>query len=193
MKQQAYENLRHACELALAPAGKRIVFGQGRLGADVVLIGEAPGAQEEEQGKPFVGKAGKNLDEFLLLSGMNRDALYITNVVKFRPTKTKGKSLSNRPPNREEIQMCLPFLWRELRLVDPALVVTLGNVALKAVYGSSTKIGDVHGRYLHVPVEGKAYTLYALYHPASIIYNPSLREVYLQDLKGLASWKTHGL
>ncbi|MGI6176480.1 MAG: uracil-DNA glycosylase [Christensenellales bacterium] len=193
MKSQAFESLRHACEQALAPVGKRIVFGQGRLDADVVLIGEAPGAQEEEQGRPFVGKAGKNLDEFLLLSGMDRKALYITNVVKFRPTKTKGKSLSNRPPTNEEIQMCRPFLWRELRLVNPALVVTLGNVALKAVYGQTTRIGDVHGQYLQIPVEGQAYTLYALYHPASIIYNPSLREVYLQDLKGLACWGKYGL
>ena len=164
---------------------KVLVHGEGREGARVMLIGEAPGEQETLLGRPFVGKAGKNLDEFLELAGINRGELYVSNTVKFRPTKiSPAGRVVNRPPTKEEIGIFLPWLKREIELVSPQVVVTLGNVPLRALMGSSVVIGDVHGSFLDF--EGQR--LYPMYHPASMIYNPSLRPIYAQDIRSLAEW-----
>ena len=160
------------------------VYGGGDANAAVVLVGEAPGEQETLQRKPFVGKAGQNLNGFLTVLGMGREDIYITNVVKFRPVKvhpTRG-SLSNRPPSREEISLCAPLLRRELGIVAPKVVVTLGNVALRALCTDPhVVIGDCHGS----PRPMGDWELFALYHPASIIYNRSLADTYQQDLLAL--------
>lgn len=158
---------------------KRLVFGEGDEHARILMIGEAPGEQESIQGRPFVGKAGKNLDEFLELSGLDRRTLYITNTVKFRPTKisSAGKTV-NRPPKQEEIKLFTPWLLREIRLVRPEIIVTLGNVPLKAILGNDKTIGECHGRW----IEWEKMQVYPLYHPASVIYNPSLKAVYRLDV-----------
>lgn len=164
---------------------KILVHGEGRSGARVMLIGEAPGEQETLQRRPFVGKAGRNLDEFLELAGIDRSELYVSNTVKFRPTKISAAGrVVNRPPTREEINLFLPWLKREMELVQPEVVVTLGNVPLKALMGSKVIIGDVHGAFQYV----EGMRLYPMYHPASLIYNPSLRETYAGDIRRLASW-----
>ncbi len=170
---------------------KVIVFGEGNAEKPrLMLIGEAPGEQEVMQGKPFVGKAGKNLDAFLETVHLRREDIYISNVVKIRPTKVSEKGrVSNRPPSKEEIGLFLPWLKEEISLVSPELLVTLGNVALKSLLGKGT-IGDHHGRFHLASVmasDGKerAYPLFALYHPASIIYNRALSQVYQQDLNAL--------
>lgn len=164
---------------------KILVHGEGRSGARVMLIGEAPGEQETLQRRPFVGKAGRNLDEFLELAGIDRSELYVSNTVKFRPTKISAAGrVVNRPPTREEINLFLPWLKREMELVQPEVVVTLGNVPLKALMGSKVIIGDVHGAFQDV----EGMRLYPMYHPASLIYNPSLRETYAGDIRRLASW-----
>ena len=113
---------------------KPIVFGEGQWHSpEIMLIGEAPGEQETLQGRPFVGKAGKNLDGFLSVVGLLREEIYISNVVKVRPVKISVKgTVSNRPPNREELELFTPWLKREILLVQPKTIVTLGNVALKA-------------------------------------------------------------
>ena len=104
---------------------KILVFGEGDPKARLVLIGEAPGEQETIAGRPFVGKAGKNLDEFLALSGLKREELYITNTVKFRPTRrSSAGNWVNRPPTQEEVKLCLPFLLRELDSLTPAVIAT---------------------------------------------------------------------
>ena len=164
---------------------KVLVHGEGRIGARVMLIGEAPGEQEALQGRPFVGKAGKNLDEFLELAGIERGELYVSNTVKFRPTRISdaGRTV-NRPPTQEEVKLFLPWLKREIELVQPECVVTLGNVPLKALTDCRTVIGDVHGQFLEL--DGRP--LYPMYHPASVIYNPSLRPVYREDVLHLAEW-----
>lgn len=163
---------------------KILVFGEGDVPSRVVLIGEAPGPQETLEGRPFVGKAGKILDEFLALSGIDRADVYITNTVKFRPVKRSAAGNTvNRAPSQEEIRLCLPFLKRELAMVKPEVIVTLGNVPLKALMGRQSVIGDLHGRRLEW--EGKA--LYPLYHPASIIYNRALRPVYEEDVRRLGA------
>ncbi len=164
---------------------KVLVFGEGAKNARIMLVGEAPGAQEALLGRPFVGKAGKNLDEFLELSGFKREELYITNVVKFRPTKTSaaGRTI-NRTPTREEVQLFLPWLKREIAYIKPECVVTLGNTALSALHGKSV-IGVVHGQFL----EAEGRLLYPIYHPASLIYNRSLVDTYREDLERLAQWR----
>ncbi|MBR6219332.1 MAG: uracil-DNA glycosylase [Clostridia bacterium] len=162
---------------------KVLVFGEGKAGARVMLIGEAPGEQESLQGRPFVGKAGRNLDAFLQAAGLERGELYVTNAVKFRPTKlSRAQRAVNRPPTQEEVRIFLPWLLREIGLVDPKYVVTLGNVPLKALLGPGRAIGEMHGRL--IDWEGRA--LYPLYHPASVIYNPSLKDVYSQDVARFA-------
>ena len=161
---------------------KRLVFGDGDAHARILMVGEAPGEQEALQGRPFVGKAGKNLDEFLALSRLDRRALYITNTVKFRPTKISGAGrIVNRPPTQEEIKLNVPWLLREIELVDPEMIVTLGNVPLKALLGREMTIGACHGQWMKW--EGRS--VYPLYHPASVLYNPALREVYRADVARL--------
>jgi len=164
---------------------KVLVFGEGRVGAPVMMIGEAPGEQESLQGRPFVGKAGKNLDAFLEAAGMDRRALYVSNTVKFRPTRVSSAGrVVNRPPTQEEVKLFLPWLLREIGLVDPRCVITLGSVPLKARTDRSSVIGDLHGRFLEL----NGRTLYPMYHPASLIYNPSLKDVYREDIERFAQW-----
>ena len=164
---------------------KVLVFGDGAADARVALVGEAPGEQETLLGRPFVGKAGKNLDEFLALAGLQRGALYVTNTVKFRPTKVSpaGRTV-NRPPTQEEVKLFLPWLLRELDALSPQCIVTLGNVPLKALMGRKAVVGELHGRF----VEADGRRLYPMYHPASLIYNPSLRQTYREDVERFGAW-----
>ena len=170
---------------------KPLVFGEGKADhPPVMLIGEAPGEQESLQGRPFVGKAGKNLDGFLAVLEMRREDIYISNVVKIRPTKVSEKGrMSNRPPNKEELALFTPFLYEEILRVQPKIIVTLGNVALKALCGPKAIIGDMHGRTAEVTVRHEkqeaSFPIFPLYHPASIIYNRSLQDVYDSDLQSL--------
>lgn len=164
---------------------KTLVFGEGPVHARLMMIGEAPGEQESLKGRPFVGKAGKNLDEFLKLSGLDRAELYITNTVKYRPVKISAAGHTvNRAPTQEEIDQGLPFLKREILLVDPDVIVTLGNVPLRALLGRSATIGAVHGRWQ----TWEERRLYPLYHPASVIYNRALKSVYEEDVVRLGTF-----
>lgn len=176
-------------ELEAAFPDKVLVFGEGRPDAKIVMIGEAPGEKEEQQRRPFVGKAGENLNEFLRLSGIRREEIYITNTVKFRPTQTgkSGKSV-NRKPTRAEIDAFLPFLLQEIEEISPECIVTLGNVPLNALLGSNVRIGEVHGRFLNTD----KFTVYPMYHPASVIYNRSLMQTYLEDIREFGQWMRSG-
>ena len=162
-------------------AGKSFVFGEGRIDRpNMMMIGEAPGANEVLQGRPFVGAAGKNLDHFLEIIGASRESIYITNVVKIRPTLLgeHGKE-NNRTPTFDEVALFLPWLKDEIEAVEPQILVTLGNTPLKALVGGAAGIGGLHGRFLKylgiIP-------LYPLYHPAAIIYNRALADVYEADV-----------
>lgn len=165
-----------------------LVFGEGPMHPRLMLIGEAPGEQETLLGRPFVGKAGKNLDRFLELAGMRREEIYISNAVKIRPTKTgKTGRISNRPPTKEEIALFRPWLMEEIALVAPQVIATLGNVPLFAVTNDKKQtIGEAHGRVMEAGETGRK--LFALYHPASLIYNRALESVYEQDVRALAAW-----
>lgn len=167
-----------------------MVYGEGNTNADIMLIGEAPGAEETKLSRPFVGKAGKNLDEFLTVIEQERSDIYITNVVKFRPYKVSAKgTLSNRPPKSGEIACMLPHLLREIEVIAPKIVVTLGNVPLKAVLGQgNATIGAYHAMPTAASALSHTFTLFPLYHPASIIYNQALKPVYQQDLEALKQY-----
>lgn len=186
---QELQRLRAELEALIArlyPADKKItVHGEGDIGARVMLIGEAPGEQETVQRRPFVGRAGKNLDEFLSLAELPRAELYVSNTVKFRPTKLSAAGrIVNRPPTREEISLFLPWLEREIECVRPEVVVTLGNVPLRALYDHRAVIGALHGTM----IDRGAYRLYPMYHPASVIYNRSLADAYRGDILRLAAY-----
>ncbi len=163
-----------------------LVPGEGNIKARLLLVGEAPGEKETQNGRPFVGTAGKNLDAFLGRIGLAREDLYITNAVKFRPIRQGASGrLSNRAPTREEVLLFRPWLLNEIALVMPLVVATLGNTALHAVTGNDRVIGDVHGAPF---AKDGRWTLFPLYHPASVIYRRELREVYEADLKKLRSF-----
>ncbi len=166
-------------------SGRKIVFGEGIVNADILLVGEAPGGEEERLGRPFVGSAGKNLDKFLEIVKLERNNIYITNVVKLRPFKLSPKTNKpvNRPPNKEEIQFFKEYLYREIEEITPKIIVTLGNTALRAVFrDNNVIIGDYHGRLWD---EVFGFKVFPLYHPASVIYKRELEKVYLDDLAKL--------
>ncbi len=162
------------------------VFGEGAIGARLMLIGEAPGGEEAKCGKPFVGMAGKQLDSMLQQAGIVREEVFVTNAVKYRPTNVKPKSISNRTPTGKEVEAGSSLLLREIELVSPCIIATLGNTPLNAVLKLSGKaamtVGEAHGKALKVGINGNEYTLFALYHPASVIYNRSLKPVLEQDI-----------
>ena len=167
------------------------VFGEGPLHPRLMLLGEAPGAEETRLGRPFVGKAGKNLNMLLALAGITRTCVYVTNAVKFRPTNVKARSISNRPPSPAELAEGLPTLKDELRLVNPSVVATLGNTPLKALCllggREPLPIGSVHGRMLKFMIDGMPLCVFSLYHPASVIYNRSLLPLLEEDVTCLGS------
>ena len=148
----------------------RMVPGDGSETAAVVFVGEAPGATEDQVGRPFVGRAGKLLDELLAEAGLVRDDVWITNVVKARPPK-------NRDPKAPEIAHWMPVLQREIELIEPKLIVPLGRHALKH-FAPAAKIGEVHGTL----VDGR---LFPLYHPAAAMYNQTLRSTLFDDARAL--------
>lgn len=168
-----------------------LVFGDGNIDSSIVLVGEAPGKTEVEQGRPFVGQAGKNLEEFITILGIVREDLYITNVVKFRPIRINpdtGRE-SNRTPTKDEIRISTDFIEQELSTIKPRLVVSLGNVALRCILkDDKVTIGVVHGAPISVKFADVEFVLFPLYHPASIIYNRALKDVYLQDLHKLRDY-----
>lgn len=170
-----------------APAGEYAspVFGDGNPHAAAMLIGEAPGAEETRQGRPFVGRAGRYLDLLLEQAGIERAGVYTTNVVKYRPVVRSERSVRNRTPGPREIAAALPLLADELTAIAPQTVVTLGNVPLCAVLQlcgrAPDTIGALHGKPIPLLLGSLPFTLFALYHPASGIYNRALLEVMERD------------
>lgn len=177
-KEKEYDKVKMTC---IEESEEPVVFGEGNLEAKIVLIGEAPGSKEVELRRPFVGQAGKNLDEFLETVELNREDIYITNVVKIRPYRVNEKTgrKVNRPPNKKEIEKYSKYLFEELKIIDPKLIVTLGNVPLKTMADDEKiKISEVHGNI----IETTDKKVFPLYHPAAVIYNRKLKPVYLEDL-----------
>jgi uracil-DNA glycosylase len=147
----------------------QLVFGDGNAGADIVFIGEAPGKNEDEQGKPFVGAAGKFLNEMLEMVGLKRADIYITNIVKYRPP-------NNRDPETAEKEEWLPYLQEQLDIIQPKLIVTLGRHSMDVLL-PGLKISQVHGQ----PKRYKDRVYLPLFHPAAALYNGGMRQTLIDD------------
>jgi uracil-DNA glycosylase len=162
----------------LAEGRTQVVFGVGNSDADLMFVGEAPGFHEDQQGKPFVGQAGKLLDKLLAGIGLERDQVYIANVLKCRPP-------GNRDPQPDEIEACEGHLFRQIALIEPKVVATLGNFATKLLSGKPTGITRVHGAEQEATLGGRSVLLYPLYHPAAALYTPAMLKVLEVDFARL--------
>ncbi|HYY04209.1 MAG TPA: uracil-DNA glycosylase [Gaiellaceae bacterium] len=161
---------------ALAEGRTQVVFGSGDPNADLMFVGEAPGFHEDKQGQPFVGAAGKLLEQLLAGIGLTRGQVYICNVLKCRPP-------GNRDPLPDEIEACESHLWRQIELIRPRVVATLGNFATKLLSGKPTGITRVHGHEQETTLGGRRVLLYPLYHPAAALYTPRMLEVLQSDFR----------
>ncbi|MFL5945909.1 MAG: uracil-DNA glycosylase [Gaiellaceae bacterium] len=158
----------------LAGGRTQVVFGSGDPAADLMFVGEAPGFHEDKQGVPFVGAAGKLLDQLLAAIGLARSDVYVANVLKCRPP-------GNRDPVPEEIEACEGHLWKQIELIQPRVVATLGNFATKLLSGRPTGITRVHGQEQETTLGGRRVLLYPIFHPAAALYTPRMLEVLKAD------------
>lgn len=156
----------------------QLAFADGNPKASIMLIGEAPGAEEDRQGKPFVGKSGQLLDRMLAAIGLDRTKVYIANTVPWRPP-------GNRAPTPEELALCLPFLHRQVELVGPKLILTLGGPAMQTIFGTSTGILKMRGRWSEVNVGSLAVAAMPTLHPAYLLRNPAAKQQAWRDMLSL--------
>lgn len=174
------EEIRNCRRCPLYKSRKKPVPGEGSLKPVIFFIGEAPGAQEDATGRPFVGAAGKLLTSLIEDIGLRRGDVYITNVVKCRPPH-------NRDPSREEVEACKPYLIRQLKLMKPALIVTLGRHAANVISGFMNKkfksMTREHGKRYDIMLFGFKSTVIHTYHPAAALYNPALLDNIREDFK----------
>jgi uracil-DNA glycosylase len=170
-----YEQAR-GCEKCpqLAATRTTVVFGAGNADADLMFVGEAPGANEDKQGLPFVGSAGKLLEKLLGEIGLGRADVFIANVLKCRPP-------GNRDPHPTEIEACQDYLWRQIDLIQPLVLCTLGNFSTKLLRGDSTGITRLHGSAEVRVIGPRAVRLYPIYHPAAALYTPSMLDMLRAD------------
>jgi uracil-DNA glycosylase len=176
---QAFAGMVAGCTKCPLSGGRtQVVFGSGDPNADLMFVGEAPGFHEDKQGVPFVGAAGKLLDQLLGGIGLTRPDVYVANVLKCRPP-------GNRDPQPEEIEACEAHLWRQIELIQPRVVATLGNFATKLLSGRPTGITRVHGQEQETTLGGRRVLLYPIYHPAAALYTPRMLEVLQSDFARL--------
>jgi DNA polymerase len=154
------------------------VFGAGNPRAELMFVGEAPGFHEDKQGLPFVGQAGKLLDKLLAGIGLQRSDVFVANVLKCRPP-------GNRDPQPDEIEACESHLFRQIELIEPTVVATLGNFATKLLSGRPLGITRVHGQEQETTLGGRSVLLYPLYHPAAALYTPAMLKVLESDFARL--------
>ena len=175
---ELYKQARVCTRCPLHETRTQVVFGNGNADADLMFVGEAPGASEDAQGLPFVGRAGKLLGEMLGENGMTREDVFVTNVLKSRPP-------GNRDPEAEEIQACRPYLQRQVELIEPRVICTLGNFSTKLLRGDPTGISRLHGQAEILVIGARAVRLYPLFHPAAALYTRSLLETLQADFARL--------
>jgi uracil-DNA glycosylase len=171
-------NSLHDHECPLRATRTKLVFGAGNANADIMFVGEAPGAQEDKMGLPFVGPAGKLLEQLLGEIGLERKDVFINNTLMCRPP-------GNRDPLPEEIEECRPFLVKRIELIEPKVICTLGNYATKLLTGSPRGITKVHGEPQQREVGGRTVTLYPLFHPAAALRSTSVLDLLRADIHRL--------
>jgi len=192
-KQESLELIRkkitEEMKCPLKDAATHLVFGKGNPDAKILFIGEAPGAQEDLKGIPFVGSAGRELDKLLHSIGLSPDDVYIANILKYRPPE-------NRNPTMEEIKRHTPYLIEQIKVIQPKIVVTLGNFSTKFVLAdfnpeNMKSIGGItflHGKPVEKKIDGLPFLVFPLYHPAAILYNPKLRKELEDDFLKIKSY-----
>jgi uracil-DNA glycosylase family 4 len=175
-----YEDARQCVRCALHQTRTTVVFGNGNANADLMFVGEAPGANEDRMGLPFVGQAGKLLDKLLGEIGMERGDVFVCNTLKCRPP-------DNRDPHPNEIEACNDYLNRQIELIEPIMICTLGNFSTKLLRQDTTGISRLHGREEVRIIGPRAVRLYPLYHPAAALYTPSTLEALRADFRRIPS------
>lgn len=175
---ELYREVASCARCPLAETRTNAVFGAGNADADLMFVGEAPGAEEDRQGLPFVGRAGQLLSELLGEIGMTREGVFIANVLKSRPP-------GNRDPLPAEIEACKPYLWRQIELIEPRVIATLGNFATKLLSGNPAGITRVRGTPQVHELGGRTVFLFPLLHPAAALRTPAMKETLREDFAKL--------
>jgi DNA polymerase len=175
---ELYQEARACTRCPLHRGRTKVVFGAGNADADLMFVGEAPGQQEDLQGLPFVGRAGKLLDELLGEVGLERADVFITNVLKSRPP-------GNRDPEQAEIDACKPYLHQQVELIEPRVICTLGNFATKLLTRSQRGITGVHGRAQVHELGGRTVRVFPIYHPAAALRSTKTLEELREDFRRL--------
>ena len=182
-KQQSLEKIvqkiKKCKKCSLYKTRIQAVPGDGNYSAKIMLIGEAPGREEDRRGQPFVGGAGKFLNELIKLAGLKRENIFITNVLKCRPPK-------NRDPKPNEIKACRPYLEEQIKIIKPKLIVALGRHAMYNFLPESLKISRVHGKVKELKIENCKLKIFCTYHPAAALYQRNLKNVLRKDFRRLA-------
>ena len=171
-----YEQSKTCTKCRLAATRSNFVFGEGNPEAQIVVIGEAPGAEEDAQGRPFVGRSGKLLDKILEAVGFSRKSVFICNIIKCRPPE-------NRNPNIDEIESCMPWLKTQLQLIKPRILLLLGRVAANTVLDNKQSMGTLRGKI----IRWSGYDVIVTYHPAALLRNPNWKRHCWEDVKMLRS------
>ncbi len=171
-----YEQSKNCTRCRLAATRTNFVFGEGNPEAQIVVIGEAPGAEEDAQGRPFVGRSGKLLDKILEAIGFSRDDVFICNIIKCRPPE-------NRNPLSDEIECCMPWLKTQLQLIKPKILLLLGRVAANTVLDNKQSMGNLRGKI----IRWSGYDVIVTYHPAALLRNPNWKRHCWEDVKMLRS------
>ncbi len=175
---ELYKEASSCTRCRLHETRTNVVFGAGNADADLMFVGEAPGAQEDAQGLPFVGRAGGLLNDLLAGVGLDRGDVFITNVLKSRPP-------GNRDPQPDEIQACEPYLMRQIQLIEPRVIATLGNFATKLITGSQVGITRVRGAPQAHTIAGRSLFVFPLLHPAAALRTPAMVETLRGDFASL--------
>jgi len=171
---ELHDQIRDCTQCRLCESRTQVVFGGGAPDSDVVFVGEAPGLNEDKQGVPFVGRAGQLLNRLLGDIGLSREEVYIANVIKCRPP-------NNRDPQPDEVSTCKPFLFRQLEIITPRIVCTLGNFATRTLLGRQVSISKVRGRAFRQT----DYVVFPIYHPAAALHQGSLLDPLMTDFRAL--------
>ncbi len=160
----------------LKKGAKNIVFSDGNPKSKIMLIGEAPGANEDQEGLPFVGRAGQLLDKMLLAINLDRDKVYISNIINYRPP-------DNRRPTEEEIKRYLPFITKHIEIIDPKIIVLLGSTAMNALVGNSIVISKMRGKWMEKQFGSCKTSIIITFHPAFLMRQPAQKKLSWIDLK----------
>jgi len=169
---QLFSTAKECQNCTLGSTRINFVFGEGNPSAELVVIGEAPGAEEDASGRPFVGRSGQLLDKILLAAGFSREEVYICNVIKCRPP-------GNRNPLQNETRECMPILLRQLRIIKPRIILILGKVAANTIFENNLSLGAMRGKVQ----KWQKYDCFITYHPAALLRNPHWKRGCLEDIQ----------